>query len=244
MAVIVRMHGIRKAFSGVIALKGVDLTVNTGEVVALLGDNGAGKSTLLKILSGALSPDAGSIHIGSRVVDSFDPRTAREAGIEMVYQDLSLCDTLDVAQNIYLGRERRRTAIPLLDSQRMHRDARDLLNSLSIRVPSTRLRVKDLSGGQRQAIAIARAVSFQPRVLILDEPTSALGVREVETVLALIQRIRDAQVGVLFVTHRLQDVFRVTDRIVTLYEGQKVAERLTRETNLEEVVNDIVGAAA
>ena len=244
MAVIVRMHGIRKAFSGVIALKGVDLTVNTGEVVALLGDNGAGKSTLLKILSGALSPDAGSIHIGSRVVDSFDPRTAREAGIEMVYQDLSLCDTLDVAQNIYLGRERRRTAIPLLDSQRMHRDARDLLNSLSIRIPSTRLRVKDLSGGQRQAIAIARAVSFQPRVLILDEPTSALGVREVETVLALIQRIRDAQVGVLFVTHRLQDVFRVTDRIVTLYEGQKVAERLTRETNLEEVVNDIVGAAA
>jgi simple sugar transport system ATP-binding protein len=149
-----------------------------------------------------------------------------------------------VAQNIYLGRERRRTGIPLLDSQRMHRDARDLLNSLSIRVPSTRLRVKDLSGGQRQAIAIARAVSFQPRVLILDEPTSALGVREVETVLALIQRIRDAQVGVLFVTHRLQDVFRVTDRIVTLYEGQKVAERLTRETNLEEVVNDIVGAAA
>jgi simple sugar transport system ATP-binding protein len=162
----------------------------------------------------------------------------------MVYQDLSLCDTLDVAQNIYLGRERRRTRIPLLDSQRMHRDARDLLTALSIRVPSTRLRVKDLSGGQRQAIAIARAVSFQPRVLILDEPTSALGVREVETVLALIQRIRDAQVGVLFVTHRLQDVFRVTDRIVTLYEGQKVAERLTRETNLEEVVNDIVGAAA
>ena len=244
MAVIVRMQGIRKAFSGVIALKGVDLTVNTGEVVALLGDNGAGKSTLLKILSGALSPDAGSIHIGSQVVDSFDPRTAREAGIEMVYQDLSLCDTLDVAQNIYLGRERRRTGIPLLDSQRMHRDARDLLDSLSIRIPSTRLRVKDLSGGQRQAIAIARAVSFQPRVLILDEPTSALGVREVETVLALIQRIRDAQVGVLFVTHRLQDVFRVTDRIVTLYEGQKVAERLTRETNLEEVVNDIVGAAA
>jgi simple sugar transport system ATP-binding protein len=244
MAVIVRMQGIRKAFSGVIALKGVDLTVNTGEVVALLGDNGAGKSTLLKILSGALSPDAGSIHTGSRVVDSFDPRTAREAGIEMVYQDLSLCDTLDVAQNIYLGRERRRTRIPLLDSQRMHRDARDLLTALSIRVPSTRLRVQDLSGGQRQAIAIARAVSFQPRVLILDEPTSALGVREVETVLALIQRIRDAQVGVLFVTHRLQDVFRVTDRIVTLYEGQKVAERLTRETNLEEVVNDIVGAAA
>lgn len=244
MARMVMMSGIRKAFAGVVALKGVDLHVDAGEVVALLGDNGAGKSTLLKILSGAQPPDAGSIRVGTQDIRVFDPRTMREAGVEMVYQDLSLCDTLDVAQNIYLGRERRRGTIPLLDANRMHHEARELLDSLHITIPSTRLRVKDLSGGQRQAVAIARAVSFQPRVLILDEPTSALGVREVEMVLALIQRIRDADVAVLFVTHRLQDVFRVTDRIVTLYEGRKVAERMTRETTLEEVVNDIVGTAA
>ena len=161
----------------------------------------------------------------------------------MVYQDLSLCDTIDVAGNLFLGREPRRYLLGMsfLDRRRMHRSAAEILASLDIRIDNTRHVVSNLSGGQRQSIAISRAVSFEPAILIMDEPTSALAVAEVEAVLALIRRISERGVGVILITHRLQDLFRVCDRIMVLYEGRNVAERKVGETNLEELVNLIVG---
>ena len=161
----------------------------------------------------------------------------------MVYQDLSLCDTIDVAGNLFLGREPRRSVLGMsfLDRRRMHRSAAEILSSLDIRIDNTRHVVSNLSGGQRQSIAISRAVSFDPAILIMDEPTSALAVAEVEAVLALIRRISKRGVGVILITHRLQDLFRVCDRIMVLYEGRNVAERNVGETNLEELVNLIVG---
>ena len=161
----------------------------------------------------------------------------------MVYQDLSLCDTIDVAGNLLLGREplRRMLGVPIMDKRRMHDEASRMLDNLGIRMPSTRVKVENLSGGQRQSIAIGRAVSFDPLVLIMDEPTAALAVAEVDAVLELIKRISARGVSVILITHRLQDLFIVADRIVVLYEGRNAAERLVGETNIEEVVNLIVG---
>jgi simple sugar transport system ATP-binding protein len=243
MAALVEMHGIAKSFGNHRVLSGVDLSVDAGEVLALLGDNAAGKSTLMKVLSGAVVPDAGRVAIDGREVTAPSPRRMRELGVEMVYQDLSLCDTVDVAHNLFLGREVV-GRFGLMDERAMHERAAALLQSLDIRVPSTRQRVDTLSGGQRQAIAVARAVTFRPRVLILDEPTSALGVAEVEQVLSLIRRVRDQGVAILFITHRLQDVFAVADRVAVLYEGRKVADWPTAGLTLEGVVNAIVGKPA
>ena len=171
------------------------------------------------------------------------PAEARAQRIEMVYQDLSLCDSIDVAGNLFLGREpsRRVLGLPLLDKPRMLAEARRMLDSLDIRVPNLRALVAQLSGGQRQSIAIGRAAAFEPKVLIMDEPTSALAVAEVEAVLRLIRRVRDNGVSVILITHRLQDLFRVCDRITVMYEGLKVAERRIDETDLEDLVRLIVG---
>jgi simple sugar transport system ATP-binding protein len=171
------------------------------------------------------------------------PAEARAQRIEMVYQDLSLCDSIDVAGNLFLGREpaRRVLGLPLLDKPRMLAEARRMLDSLDIRVPNLRALVAQLSGGQRQSIAIGRAAAFKPKVLIMDEPTSALAVAEVEAVLRLIRRVRDNGVSVILITHRLQDLFRVCDRITVMYEGLKVAERRIDETDLEDLVRLIVG---
>ena len=239
----VRMTGISKRYGAIQSLDGVDLTLAAGEVLGLVGDNGAGKSTLSKVLSGAVIPDAGTIEIDGRRVHFASPADSRRHHVEMVYQDLSLCDTVDVAGNLFLGREPRRSVlgIPLLDKPRMHRDARRMLEALGIRIPDTRLKVESLSGGQRQSIAIGRSASFDPAVLIMDEPTAALAVAEVEAVLDLIRRVSARGVSVILVTHRLQDLFLVCDRLMVMYEGRKVAERLIGETNIEEVVNLIVG---
>lgn len=240
---LISMRGIYKSFGSIDALRGVDLTLGAGEVLGLVGDNAAGKSTLTKILSGALIPDRGEIRINGESVTFRSPADARRRQIEMVYQDLSLCDTIDVAGNLFLGREPRRSilGVNFLDRRRMHEAAADILQSLDIRVDSTRHVVSNLSGGQRQSIAIGRAVSFHPTVLIMDEPTSALAVAEVEAVLALIQRISQRGVGVILISHRLQDLFRVCDRIMVMYEGRKVAERNIEETSLEELIKLIVG---
>lgn len=213
-----------------------------GEVLGLVGDNAAGKSTLTKILSGAETPDRGELYVDDQPVRFASPADARRHHIEMVYQDLSLCDTIDVAGNLFLGREplRRRFGVPLLDKTRMHADAMRILDTLDIRVPSTRQKVGNLSGGQRQSIAIGRAAAFEPRVLIMDEPTSALAVAEVQAVLRLIKRVSDSGVSVILITHRLQDLFEVCDRIMVLYEGQNVAERRIDETSLEDLVRLIV----
>ncbi|VWB30752.1 ATP-binding cassette domain-containing protein [Burkholderia lata] len=239
----VRMNGITKSFGAIQSLCGVDLEVAPGEVLGLVGDNGAGKSTVSKVLSGAVIPDGGRIEIDGEAVQFAGPGDARRHHIEMVYQDLSLCDTIDVAGNLFLGREpmRQVCGIPMLDHKTMHRQAQAMLKGLGIRIPDTRLEVENLSGGQRQAIAISRAASFEPKVLIMDEPTAALAVAEVEAVLELIRTISARGVSVILITHRLQDLFLVCDRISVMYEGRKVADRKVSETSLEEIVDLIVG---
>jgi simple sugar transport system ATP-binding protein len=238
----VRLRGIVKSFGSVEALRGVDLDLWGGECLGLVGDNAAGKSTLTKIISGAYLADGGTIEFDGRPVRLTGPADARAAGIEMVFQDLSLCDHVDVAGNLFLGREPVRG--PFLDRRRMLEDGRRMLDALEIRIPRLTAKVAALSGGQRQAIAIARATAFEPRVLIMDEPTSALAVAEVEAVLGLINRVKAKGVAVVLITHRLQDLFRVCDRIAVMYEGVKVAERGIRETSLEDLVTLIVGKGA
>jgi len=235
----VSLRGIRKVFGSIEALRGVDLDLFAGECLGLVGDNAAGKSTLTKVLAGTYIADAGTVGIDGEVTRLTGPADARARGIEMVYQDLSLCDTIDVTGNLFLGREITRAGF--LDSATMARHAREMLSTLGIRIPNLSANVEKLSGGQRQSIAIARAASFKPRVLIMDEPTSALAVAEVEAVLALINRVKASGVAVVLITHRLQDLFRVCDRIAVMYEGLKVAERRIGETNLEDLVRLIVG---
>ena len=235
----VSLRGIRKTFSSHQALRGVDLDLFPGECLGLVGDNAAGKSTLTKIISGTYLPDEGTISLNGEEVRFSGPADARDRHIEMVFQDLSLCDHVDVVGNLFLGREITRG--PFLDHQRMLSEARRMLDALEIRIPRLSAKVEKLSGGQRQAIAIARAASFSPRVLIMDEPTSALAVAEVEAVLSLINRVKASGVSVVLITHRLQDLFRVCDRIAVMYEGTKVAERDIGKTNLEDLVKLIVG---
>jgi simple sugar transport system ATP-binding protein len=240
-APLLSLQGIGKSFGSSQVLRHVDLNLYGGECLGLVGDNGAGKSTLSKIMSGASLPDDGLMLLQGQPIELAGPAQARALGIEMVYQDLSLCDTIDVVGNLFLGRELRRRG--MLDQRRMLTEGRAMLDTLQIRIPNLSAKVAQLSGGQRQSIAIARAVSFDPRVLLLDEPTSALAVAEVEAVLALIGRVKARGVAVVLVTHRLQDLFRVCDRIAFMYEGTKIAERASGETNLEEVVQLIVGGA-
>ncbi|MFK7993532.1 MAG: ATP-binding cassette domain-containing protein [Granulosicoccus sp.] len=235
----IAIKGIRKSFGSVEALRGVDLTLMPGECLGLVGDNAAGKSTLSKVISGTYLADSGTLAIDGETVRFKGPADARARQIEMVYQDLSLCNHIDVVGNLFLGRELVRG--PFLDRKRMLEESRHMLDSLEIRIPRLGARVEQLSGGQRQAIAIARAASFEPKVLIMDEPTSALAVAEVEAVLGLINRVKSRGVSVILITHRLQDLFRVCDRIAVMYEGTKVAERAIANTHLEELVRLIVG---
>jgi simple sugar transport system ATP-binding protein len=233
------LRGIRKTFGSIEALRGVDLDVLPGECVGLIGDNAAGKSTLTKIISGTYVPDEGQILVDGEEVRFSNPSDARARNIEMVFQDLSLCDHVDVMGNLFLGREISRWSF--LDRRTMKERAREMLDDLDIRIPRLNARVEKLSGGQRQAIAIARAASFNPRVLIMDEPTSALAVAEVEAVLRLIRTVKARGVAVILITHRLQDLFEVCDRIAVMYEGTKVAERGIGDTSLEDLVKLIVG---
>ena len=234
---------IVKTYGHVVALDGVDLELYPGEVLAVIGDNGAGKSTLIKCLSGAEAPNEGQILLDGQPVLFKTPLDARNHGIETVYQTLAVAPSLDIAGNLFLGREPRRSllGLSLLDKRRMHAAAGTMLGKLGIVIPDTRLKVETLSGGQRQSIAIGRAASFDPAVLIMDEPTAALAVAEVEAVLELIRTVSARGVSVILITHRLQDLFLVCDRIQVMYEGRNVAERRIEETNIEEVVNLIVG---
>jgi simple sugar transport system ATP-binding protein len=237
----VEMRGIRKRFGALDVLRGVDLTVGRGEVVGLVGDNGAGKSTLMKMLAGAVVPDSGEIRVDGAPLTGSGPRAARAAGIEMVYQDLALCNDVDVAGNLFLGREIYRPVSRRMDHKRMHEEAAKDLATLHIRISDTRQLVANMSGGQRQAIAIARAVTFEPKVLVLDEPTAALAAREVEMTLQLIRDVSARGVSVVLITHRLQDLFEVADRFVVLYEGVNHRSMKPSETDLGGLVTAMMG---
>jgi simple sugar transport system ATP-binding protein len=237
----VEMRGIRKRFGALDVLRGVDLTVGRGEVVGLVGDNGAGKSTLMKMLAGAVVPDSGEIRVDGAPLTGSGPRAARAAGIEMVYQDLALCNDVDVAGNLFLGREIYHPVSRRMDHKRMHEEAAKDLATLHIRISDTRQLVANMSGGQRQAIAIARAVTFEPKVLVLDEPTAALAAREVEMTLQLIRDVSARGVSVVLITHRLQDLFEVADRFVVLYEGVNHRQMKPSETDLGGLVTAMMG---
>jgi len=238
---IIELRDIRKSFGPVEVLKGVNMQVQAGKVTALVGDNGAGKSTLIKGLSGAQSYDSGEILFQGEPVSLTSPRDAAALGLEVVYQDLALCENLDIVQNMFLGREN--VHLGMLDSPEMERRAASTLQSLSVRtMKSVRQKVSSLSGGQRQTVAIARAVLQEAKVVILDEPTAALGVAQTEQVLALVRRLAAAGVGVLIISHNLADVFEVADFISVLYLGNMVAQLDAHATNYSEVVSYITGA--
>jgi simple sugar transport system ATP-binding protein len=237
----VEMVDIRKSFGAIEALRGVNLRIAPGEVVGLVGDNGAGKSTLMKMLAGAEIPDMGKMLIDGVELPWLGPRSSRAHGIEMVYQDLALCNDLDVAANLFLGREIYHSKTRRLDHKEMHEQALRHLQRLHIRITNSRQDVGTLSGGQRQAIALARAVTFDPKVLVLDEPTAALAAKEVETVLQLVRDISSRGVSVILITHRLQDRFEVADRFVVLYEGVVWREMLPSETDLSGLVTSMMG---
>ncbi|MET1061259.1 MAG: ATP-binding cassette domain-containing protein [Aeromicrobium sp.] len=234
------LRGIQKSFGAVHVLRGVDLDVRPGHVTALVGDNGAGKSTLIKGIAGIHAFDEGEYTFDGKPVQVHGPRDANALGIEVVYQDLALCDNLDVVHNMFLGRELRRTG--LLDEDTMERRARETLDGLSVRtLKSVRTHVAALSGGQRQTVAIARAVLWNSRVVILDEPTAALGVAQTEQVLLLVRRLADRGLGVVLISHNLNDVFEVADDIAVLYLGQMVAQVQRSEVTHGQVVELITG---
>jgi simple sugar transport system ATP-binding protein len=240
---LVEMRGIVKNFGPVSALRSVDFSVGCAEVVGLVGDNGAGKSTLMKILTGVYQPDAGEIWLEGRRVHFHSPLDSRRAGIEMVYQDLGLAENLDTVANLFLGREVCRSVGPLhlLDEAVMERRAREHLAALRVELPSLRLPVERLSGGQRQAVAIARATAFAAKLVIMDEPTASLAVVEARKVLELVRRLKEQGVSVVFISHRLQDVLEVADRVVILNRGRVAGVLDGRTARMEDVVTLIVG---
>lgn len=246
---ILEMHGISKRFGAVQALTDVDFEVYPGEVVALVGDNGAGKSTLIKCVAGTHTADEGTIIFDDHEVSIHTPSDATQLGIETVYQDLALCDNLDVVENMFLGRERVARLVPRcvepLSELEMEKRALEVLESLNVTtIGDVRTRVAALSGGQRQSVAISRAVMWTAKLVILDEPTAALGVVQTEQVHALIRRLREQGLGIVVITHNIQHVFEIADRIVVLRLGRRVATFDRTETTPEEVVAAIMGAKA
>jgi D-xylose transport system ATP-binding protein len=236
---LLELRGVSKHFGAVIALHEVDFTVPAGCVTALVGDNGAGKSTLIKCVAGIYRIDGGEIHYDGNPVNIHGPREAADLGIEIVYQDLALADNLDVVQNMFLGREELE-GLRTLDEIKMESRARDTLKSLSVTtIRSVRQTVAGLSGGQRQSVAVAKAVMWNSRLVVLDEPTAALGVAQTAQVLDLVKRLAEQGLGVIIVSHNLHDIFEVADNITVLRLGQNVAEFKRTETTQQEVVQAI-----
>ena len=232
---ILELRGINKSFGPVDVLKGVNFSAYPGQVTALVGDNGAGKSTLVKCVSGTYTIDAGEYRFEGRPVHVHNPRDASMLGIEIVYQDLALCDNLDIVQNMFLGRERHHALV--LNESSMEQAAQETLASLSVRtVKSVRQRVSSLSGGQRQTVAIAKAVLWNSKVVILDEPTAALGVAQTAQVLALVRRLADRGVAVVLISHNMNEVLQVADRIAVLYLGETAAQVARSEVNQQQLV--------
>ncbi|WP_179852638.1 MULTISPECIES: ATP-binding cassette domain-containing protein [unclassified Streptomyces] len=239
-APVLALREVSKRFGAVQALTDVDLDVHAGEVVALVGDNGAGKSTLVKTIAGVHPIDEGSISWEGRPVRIERPQDAQALGVATVYQDLALCDNLDVVANLFLGRELRRHGT--LDEVAMERRAKELLDTLSIRIPSVRIPIAALSGGQRQVVAIARALVGDPKIVILDEPTAALGVEQTAQVLDLVERLRERGLGVILISHNMADVKAVADTVAVLRLGRNNGVFPVADTSHEEIISAITGA--
>jgi simple sugar transport system ATP-binding protein len=240
---ILELTGVSKHFGAIHALTDVSLALRAGEVVGLMGDNGAGKSTLVKIIAGNFPPSAGTLALQGQPVTFHKPSDARAQGIEIVYQDLALCDNLSAAENVFLGREIMRGFGPLrwIDYRSMYERAGELFAELKSETRPRDL-VRRMSGGQRQAVAIARTRLSDPKIVLMDEPTAAISVRQVAEVLALIRRLREHQIAVVLISHRMPDVFSVADRVVVLRRGEKVADKPIAQSSPEEVTGLITGA--
>jgi simple sugar transport system ATP-binding protein len=242
-ALLLEAKGIVKYFGAITALRDVNFHLNHGEVLGVVGDNGAGKSTLMKILSGLYAPSQGQILFEGRPVQFSSPRDARNIGIEMVYQDFALAGNMAIFENIYLGREpgRKILGLNIVDHAKSREMAREHLERLKIHVKSVDQPVEELSGGQRQAVAIARSTAFDARIVIMDEPTAALAVKEVGKVLDLIRSLKDHGVSVILISHRMDDIFYVCDRVMALYHGANFADAPLVETSRNEVIGWIMG---
>jgi len=235
---IIEMRGISKSFGAVRALSDVDLYLMPGEILGLVGDNSAGKSTLMKILTGAYHRDSGDVLVAGKPTNFRNPHESRDEGIEMIYQDFALCGNMDVGQNIFLGRWPRKG--PFVDRRKMYEEADRVLKRLKVDVNSVYQRVESLSGGRQQSVAIARAISFEPRVVILDEPTANLSVMATERLLETMLELKRHGVAQIIISHRLQDIFAVGDRVMVLKRGENVGERFIRHSSEHEVLEVIV----
>jgi ABC-type sugar transport system ATPase subunit len=243
---LLELEGIEMRYGPVHALKGMSFRIHPGEIVGLVGDNGAGKSTLVKIMSGAQQPTAGVLKFEGRPISIASPLEARKLGIETVYQDLAILPQMDVEANLYLGREirgKRWWNSWLLDKAQMRAEARRHISSLKVGLGSVRQQVGLLSGGQRQSVAVARAISWGHKLVIMDEPTAALGVRESSGVLDLIKRVRDRGIAIVLVSHNMPHVFELTNRIVVVRRGRKAGDLRTRDASMNDVVSLITGAS-
>jgi len=238
---LLRLRGINKSFGAVRALSGVDFEVYAREVVGLVGDNGAGKSTLIKVISGVEPADDGEIFVEGQQVKIATPQAATRLGIQTVYQDLALCDNLDVVSNLFLGREEQ-GPLNILKENDMERQGVQVLRTLDVKLPSVRAIVKSLSGGQRQSIAVAKSILRNAKIVLLDEPTAALGVAQTRQVLQLIHRMREQGLAVVVISHNLADVFEVVDRVIVLRLGKRVGTFDVKNTTPEQVVSAITGA--
>ena len=244
IAPLLEVRGLSKHFGPVEALNDFSMTVRPGEVVALAGDNGAGKTTVIKAISGVFRPTAGEILLGGKPVHFETPQQARDMGIETIYQDLALADNLSIGGNIFLGREPMRKMLgflPALDRKKMAEAARETMALLDFHVSRLEAPVSNFSGGQRQAVAIGRAVFWDAKILIMDEPTAALGVPEQRKVLSLIHQLKAQGRGIIFISHNLQDIFAVSDRIIVLRRGLDVGERKIDDTSHDEIVKLMIG---
>jgi ABC-type sugar transport system ATPase subunit len=241
---LLQARSISKRFGALQALADVDVDINAGEVLAILGDNGAGKSTFIKILSGAYEPSAGTLLLDGAPVIFASPQDAADVGIATIFQELALSENLSIAENVFLGRElvRRVLGVPFLKRQAMKQKVAELLNTLEAHISDSEAAVGSLSGGQRQAVAISRALNLNARLVVMDEPTAALAVAETRKVLQLIRRLAEGGRAVILISHNMHDVFEVADRIVVFRRGRKIAERRRSETDPEEVVSFITGA--
>ncbi|BDU38018.1 ATP-binding cassette domain-containing protein [Vibrio nigripulchritudo] len=242
---LLRLQGVKKHFGAVQVLHGVDLDIHAGEVVGLVGDNGAGKSTLMKTITGIYKENDGSITLDGTPINGKTPGERRELGIEMIYQDLALAKQQDVASNIFLGREPTKRLFgwgpKLIDRAEMNAQSQLMIDRLGAHLPDIQRSVGAFSGGQQQTVAIARALTFNPRIVIMDEPTAALAVKEVQSVLNLIRKLKEEGVSVILISHRLNDVLSVTDRVVVLRQGVVAKELHTETTSMSEIVSAIVG---